>query len=78
MLDPGLIVLAGGIGRNADLLAGPMQRELAATIPVVPEIVGGHLGEDAVLVGAIATANGHRMGSGLRRARRAQNPQARP
>jgi predicted NBD/HSP70 family sugar kinase len=56
VLDPGLIVLTGGIGRNADLLAGPMQRELAETIPVVPEIVGGHLGEDAVLVGAIATA----------------------
>jgi predicted NBD/HSP70 family sugar kinase len=56
VLDPGLIVLAGGIGRNADLLADPMHRELAATIPVVPDIVGGQLGEDAVLVGAIATA----------------------
>jgi predicted NBD/HSP70 family sugar kinase len=56
VLDPGLIVLAGGIGGNADLLASPMHRELAETIPVVPEIVGGHLGEDAVLVGAIATA----------------------
>ena len=56
VLDPGLVVLAGGIGRNADLLAGPMHRELAAMIPVVPDIVGGQLGEDAVLVGAIATA----------------------
>jgi predicted NBD/HSP70 family sugar kinase len=56
VLDPGLIVLAGGIGRNADLLADPMRRELAATIPIVPDIVGGHLGEDAVLVGAIAAA----------------------
>jgi hypothetical protein len=56
VLDPGLIVLAGGIGRNADLLAGPMRRELAATIPMVPDIVGGLLGEDAVLVGAIAAA----------------------
>jgi predicted NBD/HSP70 family sugar kinase len=56
VLDPGLIVLAGGIGRNADLLAGPMYRELAGTVPVVPDIVGGHLGDDAVLVGAIATA----------------------
>jgi predicted NBD/HSP70 family sugar kinase len=56
VLDPGLIVLAGGIGRNADLLAEPMHRELAATIPVVPDIVGGHLGDDAVLVGAIVTA----------------------
>ncbi len=33
-----------------------MHRELAETIPVVPDIVGGHLGDDAVLVGAIATA----------------------
>ena len=57
VLDPGLIVLAGGIGRNADLLAGPMQpTSWPTTIPVVPDIVGGHLGEDAVLVGAIATA----------------------
>jgi predicted NBD/HSP70 family sugar kinase len=56
VLDPRLIVLAGGIGRNADLLAGPMRRELTETIPVVPDIVGGHLGDDAVLVGAIATA----------------------
>lgn len=56
VLDPGLIVLAGGVGRNADLLAAPMRAELAETIPSVPDIVGGHLGDDAVLVGAIATA----------------------
>jgi predicted NBD/HSP70 family sugar kinase len=56
VLDPGLIVLAGGIGRNADLLAGPMRRELAETIPLVPDIVGGDLGDDAVLVGAIVIA----------------------
>jgi predicted NBD/HSP70 family sugar kinase len=56
VLDPGLIVLAGGVGRNADLLAEPIRRELAETIPVVPDIVGGSLGEDAVLAGAIATA----------------------
>ena len=58
VLDPGLIVLAGGIGRNVDLLAEPMRRELAETIPLVPDVVGGHLGDDAVLVGAIATAMG--------------------
>jgi predicted NBD/HSP70 family sugar kinase len=56
VLDPGLIVLAGGIGRNVDLLADPMRRELAESIPLVPDIVGGELGDDAVLVGAIATA----------------------
>jgi hypothetical protein len=38
------------------LLAEPMRRELAETTSSVPEIVGGHLGDDAVLVGAIAAA----------------------
>ncbi|WIX93354.1 ROK family protein [Amycolatopsis sp. DG1A-15b] len=56
VLDPRLIVLGGGIGGNADLLAGPMRRALATTTPVVPDIVAGRLGEDAVLAGAIATA----------------------
>jgi predicted NBD/HSP70 family sugar kinase len=56
VLDPRLIVLGGGIGGNTDLLAGPMRRTLAATTPVVPDIVAGQLGEDAVLTGAIATA----------------------
>ncbi|MEV4052431.1 ROK family protein [Amycolatopsis sp. NPDC049688] len=58
VLDPRLIVLGGGIGGNTDLLATPMRRALAATIPVVPDIVAGQLGEDAVLAGAIATALG--------------------
>lgn len=58
VLDPRLIVLGGGIGGNADLLAEPMRRSLAATVPVVPEIVAGRLGEDAVLAGAISTALG--------------------
>ncbi|MFE0028696.1 ROK family protein [Amycolatopsis sp. NPDC059021] len=56
VLDPGLIVLGGGIGGNADLLAGPMREALAATTPFAPDIVAGQLGEDAVLAGAIATA----------------------
>ncbi|MEU4520510.1 ROK family protein [Amycolatopsis sp. NPDC024027] len=58
VLDPRLIVLGGGIGGNTDLLAGPMRHALAATTPVVPDIVAGQLGEDAVLAGAIATALG--------------------
>jgi predicted NBD/HSP70 family sugar kinase len=56
VLDPGLIVLAGGIGGNADLLAPPMRRALAKTVPQVPEVAPGQLGEDAVLAGAMATA----------------------
>jgi predicted NBD/HSP70 family sugar kinase len=54
ILDPSLIILAGGIGSNADLLAAPIRTALAATTPVIPEIVAGQLGEDAVLTGAIA------------------------
>ena len=58
VLDPGLIVLAGGVGRNADLLADPMRAELTETIPRVPDIIEGELGDDAVLVGAIVIAMG--------------------
>src|SRR3954468_19261802 len=56
VLDPRMIVLSGEIGGNADLLASPMRTALAATLPVVPQIVAGQLGADAVLAGAIATA----------------------
>jgi predicted NBD/HSP70 family sugar kinase len=58
VLDPRLIVLGGGVGGNADLLVEPMRRALAVTIPVVPQIAAGQLGEEAVLAGAIATALG--------------------
>ncbi|WUV53028.1 ROK family protein [Amycolatopsis sp. NBC_01480] len=56
VLDPGLIVLGGGIGGNADLLAAPMRRTLAATTPFTAEIIAGQLGSEAVLAGAITTA----------------------
>jgi predicted NBD/HSP70 family sugar kinase len=59
VIDPGLVLLAGGIGGgNADLLTAPMRRELAASVPVVPEIAAGKLGEDAILVGAVSMAQG--------------------
>jgi predicted NBD/HSP70 family sugar kinase len=57
VLDPGLIVLAGGIGRNGDLLADLMRRELAETIPLVPDIVE-KASATTPFVGAIATAMG--------------------
>lgn len=61
VLDPGLLVLGGAIGRNADLLTGPLGDELARLTPPDwqtprPEIVGAHLGDDAVLLGAVAAA----------------------
>ncbi|HEX4704957.1 MAG TPA: ROK family protein [Pseudonocardiaceae bacterium] len=56
VIDPELVVLGGGVGTNTDLLQEPMERMLGKTTPLVPRIVTGQLGEDAVLAGAIATA----------------------
>lgn len=54
VLDPDLVVLGGGIGGNADLLMDPMARTLRRLTPLRPRIVVGALGEDAVLLGAVA------------------------
>ncbi|MGH3628003.1 MAG: ROK family protein [Sciscionella sp.] len=56
VLDPELIVLGGGIGAGFDLLAQPLRRSIGRAIPHPPRVVAGHLGEDAVLTGAIATS----------------------
>ena len=56
ILDPELVVLGGGIGRNLDLLREPMARRLSQLAPLRPTIVVSKLGEDAVLRGAVATA----------------------
>jgi predicted NBD/HSP70 family sugar kinase len=54
VIDPELIVLGGGMGNNADLLLAPIDRALHTFTPLVPKIVQGELGEDAVLTGAIS------------------------
>lgn len=56
VIDPEVVLLSGGIGSNTDLLVEPMERALRRITPLVPRIVAGELGEDAVLTGAIATA----------------------
>jgi predicted NBD/HSP70 family sugar kinase len=56
VLDPELVVLGGGIGRNADLLLEPIERELRQLLPFRPRVAVSALGEDAVLRGAVATA----------------------
>lgn len=55
VLDPGLVVLGGGVGTNTDLLAEPLRRNLARITPHAPPVVAGELGERAVLTGAVAT-----------------------
>lgn len=56
VVDPELVILGGGIGRNGDLLLEPLERELAALSPFHPRIEASALGADAELNGAVATA----------------------
>jgi predicted NBD/HSP70 family sugar kinase len=56
VVDPELVVLGGGIGRNGDLLLEPVQRELRSLSPFHPRIEVSALGEDAEVRGAVATA----------------------
>lgn len=56
VLDPELVILGGGIGRNGDLLLEPIERELRQLLPFRPKVAVSALGEDAVLRGAITTA----------------------
>jgi predicted NBD/HSP70 family sugar kinase len=58
VLDPALVILGGGIGRNGDLLLEPIQSELASLAPVHPSVVVSQLGEDAELLGAVSMALG--------------------
>jgi predicted NBD/HSP70 family sugar kinase len=56
VLDPELVILGGGIGRNGDLLLEPIERELRQLLPFRPKVAVSALGEDAVLRGAVTTA----------------------
>lgn len=56
VLDPDLVVLGGGVGHSVDLLLRPVQETLRALTPLRPKIVPSRLGEEAVLMGAVATA----------------------
>lgn len=56
VLDPELVVLGGGVGRNGDLLLPPLREALRALTPLRPRVVSSSLGDDAVLLGAVAMA----------------------
>ncbi|MEU0787977.1 ROK family transcriptional regulator [Streptomyces sp. NPDC006173] len=58
VLDPDLVVLGGGVGHSVDLLLAPVSETLRTLTPLRPRLVPGRLGEDAVLLGAVATALG--------------------
>jgi predicted NBD/HSP70 family sugar kinase len=56
ILDPELVLLGGGVGGNVDLLRPPLERRLAELTPLGPRIQEGELGQDAIVLGAIASA----------------------
>jgi predicted NBD/HSP70 family sugar kinase len=55
VLDPGLVVLGGGLGLGAgDLLTTPIRDVLTARSPAAPRVVTSQLSDDVVLRGALA------------------------
>lgn len=56
VVDVELIILAGGIGRNGDLLIAPIKSLLDSLIPFPPRIESTSLGDSAVLAGALRMA----------------------
>jgi predicted NBD/HSP70 family sugar kinase len=60
MLDPGLIVLGGGVGNNADVLLEPVKRRLAELLALAPPpIEMSTLGRENVVLGALAAGLDH-------------------
>jgi predicted NBD/HSP70 family sugar kinase len=54
ILDPSLVVLGGGIGRNGDLLLAPLRARLDELVPIpLPAFETSTLGTNAVVLGAI-------------------------
>lgn len=56
ILDPEMVILGGGIGRNLDLLRAPIEHRLEEITPLRTRLVASELGDEAVLLGTIATA----------------------
>lgn len=56
ILDPELVVLAGGVGHNLDMLGDAITRRIAELGPLRPRIVASELGDGGVLQGAVARA----------------------
>lgn len=53
LLDPDVIVLGGGVSREADLLIQPILDRLQGSIPSLPKIEASRLGYQAVVTGSI-------------------------
>lgn len=58
VVDPEFVVLGGGIGGSLDLLRPRLEEHLRRLTPLETRIEAGELGQDAIVLGAIATALG--------------------
>src|SRR5436190_1771 len=58
LVDPEFIVLGGGIGGSADLLRPRVEERLRDLTPLETRVEQSELGQDAIVLGAIATALG--------------------
>jgi predicted NBD/HSP70 family sugar kinase len=56
VLDPEVIVLSGGVGRNLELLGASIETRIAELGPLRPVVVASELGDSGVLLGAVAHA----------------------
>lgn len=56
ILDPELVVLGGGVGRNLDVLGDAISRRIAELGPLRPRIVASDLSDGGVLLDAVARA----------------------
>jgi predicted NBD/HSP70 family sugar kinase len=53
VVDPELVILGGGIGRNGDLLLEPVRDALREVTPFAIRLEISPLGEEAVVLGAV-------------------------
>lgn len=56
ILDPEVVVLGGGVGRNLDMLGAAITGRIEELGPLRPEVVASTLGDSGVLQGAIMRA----------------------
>lgn len=53
LLDPDVIILGGGVSREADLLIQPILNRLRGSIPSLPRIEASRIGDQAAITGSI-------------------------
>ncbi|HEX6355642.1 ROK family transcriptional regulator [Actinophytocola sp.] len=56
ILDPEVVVLGGGVGRNLDMLSAAISERIEELGPLRPDVVASTLGDSGVLQGAITRA----------------------